>query len=178
MDIAVNLLQEKGFNGFSYKDISSELDIKNAAVHYHFPSKSDLGEAILERERRRFQKWIQRKQIRDLDYWGKLDWYFSIYTQYMDNGNKVCIPGSIANQFFDTPESMRTQAEGLVADMSNWLTGVLGEGLEQGAFHYEGTPKNKAMAIMAAMSGSLQLTRIAGEAHLQPSIDHIKESLR
>ena len=39
LDIAEHLIMSRGFNRFSYKDISTEMKVKNAAIHYHFPIK-------------------------------------------------------------------------------------------------------------------------------------------
>jgi TetR/AcrR family transcriptional repressor of nem operon len=39
LNLAESFLQDKGFNGFSYAYIASELGVKNAAIHYHFPTK-------------------------------------------------------------------------------------------------------------------------------------------
>jgi len=36
MNMAEALLQDKGFNGFSYAHIASELGVKNAAIHITF----------------------------------------------------------------------------------------------------------------------------------------------
>ena len=41
--LASELIRSIGYNAFSYTDISQKLHIKNAAIHYYFPSKSDLG---------------------------------------------------------------------------------------------------------------------------------------
>ena len=49
LDLAENLLQRLGYNGFSYQHLSKELGIKNAAIHYHFPTKEELGVEIIER---------------------------------------------------------------------------------------------------------------------------------
>jgi len=51
MDRAAQLLMSRGYNGFSYRDISSHLGVKNAAVHYHFPVKADLAVALVEEHR-------------------------------------------------------------------------------------------------------------------------------
>ena len=40
---AERLVQQRGFNGFSYADIAAELGITKASLHYHFASKADLG---------------------------------------------------------------------------------------------------------------------------------------
>ena len=54
LDVAERLVQERGFNGFSYADVAKELDISKAALHYHYPGKAELGEALIERYAARF----------------------------------------------------------------------------------------------------------------------------
>ena len=43
LDVAERLVQLRGFNDFSYADIARELGITTASLHYHFPSKAELG---------------------------------------------------------------------------------------------------------------------------------------
>ena len=47
LDVAERLVQVRGFNGFSYGDVASELKITTAALHYHFAGKAELGEALI-----------------------------------------------------------------------------------------------------------------------------------
>src|SRR5437899_2046581 len=47
LDTAEALIQTKGFNAFSYKDISEIVGIKTSSIHYYFPTKSDLGQAVV-----------------------------------------------------------------------------------------------------------------------------------
>jgi TetR/AcrR family transcriptional repressor of nem operon len=49
LDVAERLLQVRGFNGFSYADIAAELGVTKASLHYHFPSKAELGDALIAR---------------------------------------------------------------------------------------------------------------------------------
>lgn len=55
LDIAERLAQTRGFNGFSYADISSELGITKASLHYHFATKATLGRALLLRYSEKFE---------------------------------------------------------------------------------------------------------------------------
>ena len=48
-------MQTRGFNGFSYADVAAELGITTASLHYHFPGKAELGEALIERYAERFR---------------------------------------------------------------------------------------------------------------------------
>ena len=43
LELANKYLQKVGFNAFSYSDLANEIGIKKASIHYHFPSKTDLG---------------------------------------------------------------------------------------------------------------------------------------
>ncbi len=57
LNAAEQFLQLRGYNGFSYHHISAELGVRNAAVHYHFPTKADLGAAVIRRFRENFRWW-------------------------------------------------------------------------------------------------------------------------
>lgn len=45
--VAEALIQKDGYNAFSFKDIATAINIKTASIHYHFPSKEDLGVAVI-----------------------------------------------------------------------------------------------------------------------------------
>ena len=49
IDIAIKMIREGGYHSFSFRQIASELGIKSASIHYHFPSKEDLGVAVVKR---------------------------------------------------------------------------------------------------------------------------------
>src|SRR5271168_5491364 len=49
LDVAERLAQTRGYNGFSYADIAAELGVTKASLHYHFPSKAELGRALIVR---------------------------------------------------------------------------------------------------------------------------------
>ena len=51
IDLAERLVRVRGYNGFSYRDLAEQIGIKTASIHYHFPTKADLGEAMVENER-------------------------------------------------------------------------------------------------------------------------------
>jgi AcrR family transcriptional regulator len=49
MSVAERLFARKGLDAVSIRDITAAADANTAAIHYHFGSKQDLIEAILER---------------------------------------------------------------------------------------------------------------------------------
>ena len=49
LDAAQHFVQTRGFNAFSYKDLAAAVGIRTASIHYHFPTKGDLGAALMQR---------------------------------------------------------------------------------------------------------------------------------
>ena len=46
LEVGQELIQTVGYDGFSYRDIADRVGIKSASVHYYFPAKTDLAEAV------------------------------------------------------------------------------------------------------------------------------------
>src|SRR5215207_639101 len=177
MDLAETFLQEKGFNGFSYAHIAKELDVKNAAIHYHFPSKEELVCAVIQRYRDRFQLWINNSRIKALSPQEKLDWFFSIYTNTRADNGKVCLAGSLETEFTSLPASLREQTEALTRELLTWLQSTLQEGRDEGVFHFGGDPASKAALILSSLQGGLQMARVLGTDKFHAVVDQHKLDL-
>src|SRR6202050_5304997 len=54
LDVAEQLAQTRGYNGFSYADIAAPLGVTKASLHYPFPSKAQLGAALIDRYQTNF----------------------------------------------------------------------------------------------------------------------------
>lgn len=177
LELAQDLLRAHGYKGFSYSHIAQKLGVKNAAIHYHFPSKEDLGVDLINRERRRFAKWIARKEIRELDAWGQLEWFLSIYEHYSQGGTRVCYLGALESSFGDLPSSIQSEARALHAEMLEWLTTLLAGGRQSGHFAFPGQPANKAALMMSALQGAIQFARVNDAGNLAAVIEQIKSDL-
>ena len=177
MDLAESFLQEKGFNGFSYAHIAKALDVKNAAVHYHFRTKEDLACAVIQRYRDRFQLWINNSRIKDLSPQEKLDWFFSIYTNTRADNGKVCLAGSLETEFNSLPASLQEQTEALTRELLGWLQATLQEGKDARVFHFGGDPASKATLILSSLQGSLQMARALGTDKFHAVVRQHKQDL-
>lgn len=170
-------MQDKGFNGFSYAHISSELGVKNAAIHYHFPTKEDLGRAVIKRYRDRFQLWINNARVKDLSHAEKLEWFLGIYSNMRADQGKVCLVGAMEVEFNSIPEGLRVEVEALHKEMLTWLETTLREGREAGAFQFNGEPAHKAALIFSSLQGALQMARALGTKKFRDVVEQIKLDL-
>lgn len=177
MNMAESLLQDKGFNGFSYAHIASGLGVKNAAIHYHFPTKEDLSIAVIQRYRDRFKLWINNSRVKDLPPGQKLDWFFSIYNTMRADKGKVCLVGSIEAEFNSIPEGLQGEVQTLHKELLAWLEITLSEGRQAGVFAFKGEPADKAAVILSTLQGSLQMARALGTKKFRDAITQTKLDL-
>ncbi len=176
LNAAAELLQAHGFSGFSYQHIASRLGIKNAAIHYHYPTKMDLGTALVERYRRNFAWWAAQLDQQRFDGAAKLDAFFELERRYLAEG-KVCPLGVVGVEFSGIGEEMREATRALVGELADWLTGVLEEGERDGVFRLHGSASGKAVSILATVQGALQLSRIVGPEVFHQAVAQVRTEL-
>ena len=177
LDAAEALLQDRGFSAFSYHHVAQQLGVKNAAIHYHFPSKPDLGTALIRRYRERFRDYTRTLEREGADPVSKLECYFAIPASYLQNGQKICPLGILEAEFNAIPEPMQLESRLLDKEMRDWLAEVLDEGRSLGVFSFEGLAGDKVLVVVAALQGVLQIARAAGPQVFAATIKQIKREL-
>ncbi|WP_051229321.1 TetR/AcrR family transcriptional regulator [Paludibacterium yongneupense] len=161
LDIAETLLLTRGFNGFSYQAISGELGVKNAAIHYHFPHKTDLGIELIQRYRRRFRRFTEAQA--DLDAASRLDAYFELTDSYYRRHRQVCPSGILSTEFHTLPCAMQDEAALFIEEMRAWSVAIARQGRDGGVFHYAGSAEAMGAVMFSALQGGLQLARVDAE---------------
>lgn len=159
---AEQLLQARGFNGFSYQHIAAQLKIRPAAVHYHFPSKDDLGVALVRRYREQFQAWAREHELAD-DPRQRLLAYFGIYLRHLESEDcRLCPGGVLGTEYLTLTDTIRDEARVMVGEIYNWLVKVLEDGRNARVLRFDGDAYDKAVQIAAALQGGLQIARLSG----------------
>jgi len=161
LNAAEELLQRRGYNAFSYHHIAVQLGVRNAAIHYHFPSKEDLGVALVKRYHERFRAWVADVE-RTENAWTRLQAFFQNYIDFLQADCKCCPGGVLGTEFHALPEAMREEARGLMRENYEWMIRTLELGRAQGSMKFSGKSDDKAVEIGAALQGGLQIARLAG----------------
>jgi AcrR family transcriptional regulator len=155
--LADELIRERGYNAFSYHDLSRALGIKTASIHYHFPKKSDLGIAVVQDQLTKIQ--ALKQQLADKSPLEKLEGFLSIYSKIRKE-NKVCLVGSLATDLHSVDEAVGEELKKLGKMILEWVTEILTEGKKKKVFRFFEDPRTKAMLIISSMLASVQLTRL------------------
>jgi TetR/AcrR family transcriptional repressor of nem operon len=174
---ARNFLQCRGYNGFSYKDISQKLGIKNAAIHNYYPKKEDLVAALLEATRNKLAADIAQMVETGCSSREQLQYYFDYALKEFDEGKSICPPGSVILDFEELPEKVKKQNLLLIDDILIWISRVFKTGLEQGEFNFSGPIDVRAELVVETLMGARQLSSIRGRKTLVRSISLIKSDL-
>ncbi len=164
--LAEELLLKRGFNGFSYQHIAVRLGIRNAAIHYHFSTKEDLGVALVRRYRLRFLAWTEeaKQQSRAFE---RLVSYLQTYADHLEGRWRICPVGIFGAEFDAIPDLMRREAQMLMRDVYEWMVLTLQDGRRDGSIAFDGDPRDKAMEVAAALQGALQFASIAGRERFE-----------
>lgn len=117
---ASNLLKTRGFNAFSYRDLAERVGIKSSSVHYYFPTKQDLGHALLQEYRDAVQEALTRlEQHRDVA--ERLRGLVAIFAGTAEKG-QFCIAGMLASDYATLGEPLRHEVRDFFTLVEQWLT--------------------------------------------------------
>jgi len=158
LDVAERLAQTRGFNAFSYADIATELGLSKAALHYHFPTKADLGEALITRYTSRFAGALEEIDGGRADAPTCLRAYVELYASVLAE-DRMCLCGVLAADYDTLPESMQRKVIGFFDLNETWLSALLERGLAEGSLRCAGSPDDHAKLMVGALEGAMLVAR-------------------
>jgi TetR/AcrR family transcriptional regulator, transcriptional repressor for nem operon len=158
LNVAERLVQERGFNGFSYGDVSNELGITRAALHYHFASKAELGDALIERYAQRFLEALARVDGDGHDAPEKLRAYAQLYGDVFRD-DRMCLCGMLAADYATLPDPMRESVVRFFDENEVWLARVLEEGRSAGTIRFDGSARGVARTLIGGLEGAMLVSR-------------------
>jgi TetR/AcrR family transcriptional repressor of nem operon len=129
---ARGLLQDFGFNGFSFQHIADALGIKKPSLYDHFKSKEALGLDLLEDYVRTFGVWM--KTIEIFEPKDKIGAIFELFYQYANDHRKVCPVSALTADYNSLPPSMRKVLAKMMKTRNDWLKSVIEEGQAKKVF--------------------------------------------
>ena len=176
IDCAQQLVQARGYNAFSFRDLADQVGIRSASVHYYFPTKGDLAEALVTRYRVRFGAHLAGIEAMEGGPRARLAAYFDlIYASYTTN-NLICLCGMLATDAASLPDAARAQVRGFFEDNERFLGALLESG--RGQWEFAGETNEIAASMFAAVQGAMIGAYTFGEpARLRRALDWLGQTL-
>lgn len=163
LDIAERTARKGGYNSFSFRDIAAEIGIKSASVHYHFPTKEALGEALAERYTDRFLKALGAPDTAPPQ--DMLQRYVALYGAALKDDGLMCLCGMFGAEIAQLPDAVARKTRSFFERNMDWLKIVYAaDGLNKEV------ALQRAAHMIATLEGAMILARSMGDDRLFDSV--------
>ena len=174
IDLAEELIRTQGYNAFSYGDIADVLHIRKAAIHYYFPSKTDLGISVVDREIEKIAlnrvEWVQLPGDQQLR---------RVVETFYGSSRKgwICLNGSLTPDYLTLQPALQEKVETMSRAVLAWVTDCLEKGQKEGSLRFEGTAADRALLVMSALLSSLLLSRVMGREVFERMLNQLLKDM-
>ncbi len=178
IEFSADCLRERGFDGFSYLDISRELGITKASVHHHFPKKEDLGLALCVWSKDWLLAGLAHFDTYGSSNWNKLERYMKAAVKHTLRDQKLCPVSAFYSDLSKLPESIHRQLKQLDELELKWVESVIEEGIEVGEFKPDSDAASMASLFIFSCKGALYHARLHGEALFSQTMQRYESILK
>jgi TetR/AcrR family transcriptional regulator, transcriptional repressor for nem operon len=172
------LVRKRGWSGFSYADLAAAVDLRKASIHHHFPTKEDLGLALVVAYGVRYDQALQEIEAASDDALARVEAYAKLYLHGL-RAEQGCLAAAMAAELAILPPRIR---EGIAAFFERhiaWLKHVLAAGRANGTIGADVKPAQSARMIVATLEGALMMERLlGGPAGFKETLAALRKSLK
>jgi TetR/AcrR family transcriptional regulator, transcriptional repressor for nem operon len=175
--LAGEMIQTKGYDSFSYNDLSLRLGIRKASIHHHFPKKQELGLAYL-KYRFELAKDIEN-QLRNskMNSLQKLQAFLDLGVKLIEE-KKICPVSSFQADRWNINEEMKGVLTKIEETEMSMLTSILEDGRSSEELFFVGEAKDQASLILSSMKGAILYAQGQGLDFYQRTMNHVVANLQ
>src|SRR5215469_13260265 len=155
LDAASLLVQTRGYNGFSFHDLRAAVGITTASIHYHFPTKANLGQQLVKRYTAEFMAALGDPKTSPPSQ--GLRHYVRLFRATLSEG-RMCLCGMIGAEVDGVPGEVSAEVREFFRANELWLTRVF----ERAGAH-SATARGKARLFVSALEGAMLIARASGD---------------
>jgi TetR/AcrR family transcriptional repressor of nem operon len=162
LEAARFLINTKGFSNTTVNDIIQTTGVKKGNLYFHFPSKEDLGMAILQEAKRNFFLFLSNS-LRGVSPLEKINNFFEAVFEKHKKTNFVggCLFGNTALEMSDTNPRFSNLIKEVFHEWTSTITELLREAKEAGNLKQEIQPELLAKQIIATIEGGIMMARVS-----------------
>ena len=157
LDAAEKMVREGGYNSFSFRDIAAAVGVKSSSVHYHFPTKEDLGAAVAQYYTEKFLSALGSPE--SLSDAGKdpIEAYVTAFKDALTRDKRMCLCGLLGAEINGLPPQVAAQTKVFFERNIEWL--------EQAYIiqHGKKNAKVDALHTLALLEGAMITSSVLGD---------------
>jgi len=129
--------------------------IKTASIHYHFPTKGDLGLALVRRHRQELTEAFAHLDADEPDTWERLLQYAFFFRATLENGHRMCLGGMLAIEHKSLPADLVAEVREFFEENERWLASTLQAGRQARTVVFGRPAAEIARILFAALEGAM-----------------------
>lgn len=177
LEAAADLIQTRGYNGFSYLDIATRVGIRKASVHHHFHTKGDLGQAVVRHfmvQYTEVMKSIEANHDSGLD---RIMAFTDVAGGMLDQRH-VCPCAMLATEVATLPEQMREELHRYFGLATAWLARCMRQGQTDGSILSTADAEDAALMVLSTIQGaSIAAHCLSSRSRFDAAMRHLRRSL-
>lgn len=173
LTVAADLLQRVGYASFSFRDLAEAVGIRAASVHYHFPTKADLGVALVD--------WFRAQSDPQMAalcqaYPNVRERLLALAEQVAEHtctNGKSCPINLLLSEFSVLPENLQIKVRIWVDDCLAGMAAWLDQGRHAGELKFPGDAIYQARLVWSVIEHGTQLSRTQADQSFRSLIQHL-----
>jgi TetR/AcrR family transcriptional repressor of nem operon len=158
-NVAQALLQQVGYNGFSFEHISQAVGMRKASVHHHFSSKVALGVAIVQRYTVQFEESLRQVDKQGVSAPQRLLAYADLFETTFRHEHQLCVCGMLGAEADSLDETIKSEVTRFFDMNLSWLTLAFQEGQTAGTLRSPHSAKALAETLLSLLEGAMLVGR-------------------
>ncbi|MEP5631165.1 MAG: TetR/AcrR family transcriptional regulator [Tateyamaria sp.] len=157
LESARMLIMDRGFNGFSFRDVAASVGIKSASIHYHYATKADLAEATAQAYNEAFKEAVAQLEAdtaTDL-----LRAYGGLFVTTLREHGRLCLGGMLAADVASLPDQVRTEVAVFFTAQNEWVENAVRDGQTTGEFRTDLDAAKFAKMFVSSLEGAMMISR-------------------
>lgn len=146
------LVRTRGYSDFSFADLAEGAQIRKASVHHYFPTKADLGVALINDYLDRFRGDLERIDAEQSTVKDKLVAYANLFAGAL-NDSMLPLCGALSAGSSALPDRMRPLVAAFFELHLEWLQRVIRNGISAGEVRAGKSPDKSALLLLSSLEG-------------------------
>ncbi len=147
----------RGYAGFSFAQLADAVGIRKPSIHHYFPTKEDLGIALIEGKIQAFKAWAEELSL-NLSPAAQLTAYADGYLALLRE-NLACVCAMLASDQGVAPSRIQAGVAAFFSCNVSWLESVIVAGQRDHTLNRKLSATDEARTFHAALLGAMFTSR-------------------